>query len=58
MTKTKTTKTATSTTHKPRRKSAAPACSKCGRQNSHGHDCRNAEACKSRRRDARRSARA
>jgi hypothetical protein len=46
------------TSHKPRVKSAAPSCSRCGRQNSHGADCRNADACKSRRREAAAAARA
>lgn len=44
----------TAKAHTKRRRStepAAPVCSRCGRENSHGRDCRNADACKARRRE-------
>jgi len=52
------TTTTTTKTHTPRKATTAPRCSRCGRQNTHGKDCRNLAACKSRRRHARRAARA
>ena len=47
---TKTTKTTkTVRKHQPRVKTSAPACTKCGRVNTHGKDCRTKSACKARR---------
>ena len=55
----KTAKTAkTVHAHKARTASSAPACTKCGRVNTHGGDCRTTSACKARVKAAKTSGRA